>query len=345
MIERYEGIELSIESALTRLPQQYRQRVEWAYRWFAEHEGYVGPRPYGKHTPKDAPIILAAQRGIHKPGVLPIALSVYSSGNSFYAKDSLHTLDDQTWILQYCEHERNQGETVGSSVYNASLRLCLKEGFPVGVFVPEGADYRCLGLAFVEQYNPETKFFWLHGPVRPHAEASLAPVRADFVDLTDGAPNVEFDSSDKTLELLSEELIDSEDRRDRVIAEVVRRKQQGLFRKQVLEAYNGCCAISSYKTLDVLQAAHISSYLGPKSQLVTNGILLRADLHILYDRALLSVRPDDLKVQTSPMLAGTRYELLDGKPIRLPSNKTLWPSEPRLAAKHSEFLLANGLAR
>lgn len=344
MIERYEGIHLSIESALSRLPEQYRQRVGWAYQWFAEHEGYVGPRPYGKHAPKDAPIILAAQRGIHKPGVLPMALSVYSSGNSFYAKDSLHTLDDQTWILQYCEHERNQGDTAGSSVYNASLRLCLKEGFPVGVFVPSGTEYRCLGLAFVEQYNPETKFFWLHGPVRPHDETSLAPIRADFADPSDGAPSIEFDSSDTSLELLSEELIDDHDQRNHVIAEIVRRKQQGLFRKQVLEAYEGRCAISSYETADVLQAAHISSYLGPKSQMVTNGVLLRADLHILYDRALLSIRPDDLKVQTSPLLTGTRYESLDGKQIRLPSNRKLWPSEPRLAAKHSEFLLANGLA-
>jgi len=67
---------------------------------------------------------------------------------------------------------------------------------------------------------------------------------------------------------------------------------QGAFRILVTGAYNRKCAISGEKALPVLQAAHIKPFneQGPNS--VSNGLLLRSDLHILFDRGYLTVTPE-----------------------------------------------------
>ena len=73
---------------------------------------------------------------------------------------------------------------------------------------------------------------------------------------------------------------------------------QGAFRILVTDAYNRNCAISGEKALPVLQAAHIKPYneQGPNS--VSNGLLLRSDLHILFDRGYLTVTPE-YKIEVS----------------------------------------------
>lgn len=73
---------------------------------------------------------------------------------------------------------------------------------------------------------------------------------------------------------------------------------QGAFRILVTSAYNRNCAISGEKALPVLQAAHIKPYNenGPNS--VDDGILLRSDLHILFDRGYITVTPN-YKIEVS----------------------------------------------
>lgn len=73
---------------------------------------------------------------------------------------------------------------------------------------------------------------------------------------------------------------------------------QGAFRVLVTDAYRRRCAISGEKTLPVLEAAHIKPYaeLGP--HFVSNGILLRSDMHKLYDSGYLTVT-NELKVEVS----------------------------------------------
>ncbi|EAN8121017.1 HNH endonuclease, partial [Salmonella enterica] len=48
--------------------------------------------------------------------------------------------------------------------------------------------------------------------------------------------------------------------------------------------------------LQVLEAAHIHPYLGEKTNVVSNGLLLRADVHTLFDLGLLWVNPADLRI-------------------------------------------------
>jgi len=76
---------------------------------------------------------------------------------------------------------------------------------------------------------------------------------------------------------------------------------QGAFRVLVTEAYQRRCAVTGEKTLPVLEAAHIKPFaeLGPHR--VCNGILLRSDLHKLFDLGYVTVTRD-LRLEVSPRL-------------------------------------------
>lgn len=65
------------------------------------------------------------------------------------------------------------------------------------------------------------------------------------------------------------------------------------FRRQVLQEYQGTCAISRFQADDVLDVAHIVPYYGTESDCIQNAILLRTDLHRLFDRGLLLITFDE----------------------------------------------------
>ena len=125
------------------------------------------------------------------------------------------------------------------------------------------------------------------------------------------------------------------DGRKMVLAAVARRQGQASFRKKLMTAYNGRCAITGTTVSAVLQAAHISPYLGPDTNHVTNGLLLRADIHSLFDLRLLKIEPDTLSVVVSPALEGTHYEELAGAILAATSRQAERPSRAALR-KHFE---------
>jgi len=84
---------------------------------------------------------------------------------------------------------------------------------------------------------------------------------------------------------------------------------QGAFRCMVTEAYDRACAITGDHTLPVLEAAHIRPYAESGPHLVANGLLLRADLHKLFDEGYITVTPD-YRVEISPAI---KEEFNNGK--------------------------------
>ena len=84
---------------------------------------------------------------------------------------------------------------------------------------------------------------------------------------------------------------------------------QGAFRVLVTDAYQRRCAITGERTLPVLEAAHIRPYAESGPHLVSNGLLLRSDLHTLFDRGYITVT-DDLRVQVSRRI---REEFANGR--------------------------------
>lgn len=67
---------------------------------------------------------------------------------------------------------------------------------------------------------------------------------------------------------------------------------QGAFRVQLTDAYRRRCAISGEKTLPALEAAHIKPYAESGPHFISNGILLRADIHKLFDSGYITLNPN-----------------------------------------------------
>jgi HNH endonuclease len=73
---------------------------------------------------------------------------------------------------------------------------------------------------------------------------------------------------------------------------ILPRLGQGSFRVIVTDAYKRRCAFTTSPILHVLEAAHIRPYGENGSHAVTNGILLRQDVHTLFDRGYITVTPE-----------------------------------------------------
>jgi putative restriction endonuclease len=104
---------------------------------------------------------------------------------------------------------------------------------------------------------------------------------------------------------------------------------QGSFRVLVTDAYQRRCAFTQERTLPVLQAAHIQAYSDGGDHRVDNGLLLRSDLHALFDRGYVTVTPD-YRIDVSRRIReefenGRDYYALAGKTIALPVRPDLRP--------------------
>lgn len=75
---------------------------------------------------------------------------------------------------------------------------------------------------------------------------------------------------------------------------IIPRLGQGAFRVIVTEAYHRRCAITGEKTLPVLDAAHIKPFSENGPHAPSNGLLLRQDLHTLFDRGYLTITKDNV---------------------------------------------------
>lgn len=103
---------------------------------------------------------------------------------------------------------------------------------------------------------------------------------------------------------------------------------QGQFRLAIIGAYNGSCAISGCNVEQVLEAAHLDGFAQSQNHNISNGILLRRDLHRLLDSNCLTI-DKDFTVRFSDTFKSeypnSDYLKYDGKTIRLPDDKRLWP--------------------
>lgn len=108
------------------------------------------------------------------------------------------------------------------------------------------------------------------------------------------------------------------------------RQGQPMFRMKLMDAYERRCAITGCEIEDTLQAAHISPYRGDHTNHVTNGLLLRADIHTLFDRGHIRVDRNFRIVLSDAIRAA--YPGLP-ETIRLPAVKTCWPNREALQQK------------
>jgi putative restriction endonuclease len=125
---------------------------------------------------------------------------------------------------------------------------------------------------------------------------------------------------------------------------VLPRLGQGAFRMIVADSYLRKCALSSSHILHILDAAHIRPFAtagGTHSP--TNGILLRQDIHTLFDRGYITVVPD-YRIEVSRRIKeefnnGVEYYAMHGKQIHLPQMEQLRPSKDSLVWHNENVFL------
>lgn len=110
---------------------------------------------------------------------------------------------------------------------------------------------------------------------------------------------------------------------------------QGTFRVAVTEAYERGCAVTGEHSLPALEAAHILPYRLGGPHEIRNGILLRADLHRLFDKGYVAVTPK-MRFEVSRRLRddyenGRSYYPLHGREVRPPQDLDLQPDRERLS--------------
>src|SRR5262249_3712676 len=92
---------------------------------------------------------------------------------------------------------------------------------------------------------------------------------------------------------------DLEDGRKKVLRQVAVRQAQAKLREKLRDEYDFICPITGTAIPATLQAAHILPYKGPETNSVQNGLLLRADIHNLFDLGLIQIDPETLVISVA----------------------------------------------
>lgn len=101
--------------------------------------------------------------------------------------------------------------------------------------------------------------------------------------------------------------------RRRVMREIAIRRGQARFRGRLIRRYGARCQISGCHFPGLVEAAHIRAYSASEDNSVDNGLLLRSDLHTLFDLGLLGVEPTSLRVALHPALQTAGYADFEGR--------------------------------
>jgi putative restriction endonuclease len=118
-----------------------------------------------------------------------------------------------------------------------------------------------------------------------------------------------------------------------------RRLGQGTFQIGILDAYGRQCAITRERALPALEAAHIRPFAQTATHDLRNGLLLRSDVHRLFDSGYITVTPD-LHVEASKRMKddfndGDNYIRLGGTSILVPERPELRP-DPEMLRWHND---------
>jgi putative restriction endonuclease len=278
-----------------------------ALDWFEQRTGQViaWPAPL-----PDGGLLVNRAKGIHKPAGSAYALSVRQVLNGPYDDLEPEILPGGGWRYRYFQEGADLADR-DRRYTNRGLLACQADGVPVGVLIQRSltpkVTYEVLGLAYVRGW--ENGYFTLES--------------VDAVTSGIATPQIVVAPFDPT---------SVEDGRRRIQADIVARQGQGRFRRHVLAAYKARCAITGCDVEAALEAAHISPYRGAQTNAVQNGLLLRADLHTLFDLGLLAIDEASMKVVLHPSLVTSSYGDFAGKPVRMPEAAGAGPSREALAA-------------
>jgi putative restriction endonuclease len=283
---------------------EQRESGESLSRWALETFSIAG-----HHIP------LVGPRGIWKPAVCELPISITTTADSPYA-DAV----DADGALRYAYRG-----TDPRHVDNVGLRRAMSERVPLVYFrAIEPGWYAAAYPAFV---------------TRDH------PARLTFT--------IEFDDiSAATRPALGEHRLaeDGTDARRAYITRSVRQRlHQVAFRERVIRAYQERCALCSLRHHELLDAAHITPDSDPEGEpVISNGVALCKLHHAAFDRMFFAIRPDyiievrpSILTETDGPMLVVGLQQIHGRQILLPRRAIDRPDPVRLERRYVEFLEAS----
>lgn len=291
----------SFEEALTPTP-----RHEAALSWFSRHAQLE--LPWSALQTEGGDRVVTSAKGIYKPAWSEYALSISQRIGSTYDDDLIHLGEEGAGRSRYHQEGPTTADQPHPVYTNDGLLRCMQDAVPVGALVQVSrapALYSVVGMARIVGWERGSFVLELGGQ-RPGSET----LEGSALEIEAWQPG-------------------SDDTRERARAVVIRRRGQPAFRRALLRAYNGRCAATGTNAPAVLEAAHITPYTGPESDLLANGLLLRSDIHALFDLGLFAVNSADMTCLVAPSLVGTEYAGLAGAVLDVPLAP---PDRPSIAA-------------
>jgi hypothetical protein len=126
------------------------------------------------------------------------------------------------------------------------------------------------------------------------------------------------------------------DEREIIERQIRVRRGQQKFREALRRRHGGRCLVTGCEVFDVIEAAHIKPYRGPNDNNPNNGLLLRSDIHVLFDLNQIGIHPNALTIELTPALkADPTYAILEGQKLRCSNAKP--PSSVALRLRYQEF--------
>lgn len=203
---------------------------------------------------------------------------------------------------------------------------------------PEGSIRAVGRVVESPHWRPEWERYavWIRWDERLTKKLKQDPIRyQDIGQRVQAAAQGANDATRKVLDTwLRRGQLQAERKRDHSVTfsvrQVLARSGQPDFRAALMRVYNNRCAISGCAVEAVLEAAHIRAVGEGGDHSVGNGLLLRADLHSLFDRGLITIL-DNRTVSTDPTIRND-YGHFDGQALATPQKRSDRPSIANLRA-------------
>lgn len=189
------------------------------------------------------------------------------------------------------------------------------------------AEYRIGCILLVDPF-----FFDEHEWIQPPADFHLNIVQGKSYDLLSGTGRDLWEQVRSRLAARRPAPVDDPAGPAIFSERVVRQRLgQGTFRVLITDVYQRRCAVTGEKALPVLEAAHIRPLVYGGTHRVDNGLLLRSDVHTLYDRGYVTVTPPPHRFLVSRRLRddfdnGEQYYRLNGRPVSVPPESEHQPN-------------------
>ena len=305
----------ALSTALAKLTPQHRAPLEWFWARRGELIGW--PKPL------DGLFLVNRPKGIHKPRGWVHTLSVRQALKGPYPDKPVSGSLDDGWTYDYFQ-EGQRPEDRDKYAGNRGLMACMADRVPVAVLIQEkpkpSVQYRVWGLA--EVFDFDAGYFRLRGYA---ADGEIdAPQAAAGLDFPYPQPEPSFANA------ADQPPVSLDDARRRIETQIVARQGGKAFREKALELFGSRCAVTGWNVPEVLEAAHIVPYLGEHTNRPDNALLLRSDIHTLFDRELLAIDPETLRVRLSGALNQGLYSQFSGKALALPIGVTAETVRARL---------------